>query len=198
MLQLVQTLAGMGIDQASIEPAGASVYLLYPLVPPQAGQHQPTGLSIAPQTVHPGVSGELQPTVGYCVSSLVRVSLHDSSRSGEVLDAIVSAGANFGINISFRVRDEGAARRAVLEAAGKDAQAKAQVLAAAVGKKIGDPLIVIGDTFLLGQGGGLMSREQTVQQGLVGPLAGVRLSTASVSPNELIFVARVQITYQLR
>jgi uncharacterized protein YggE len=55
------------------------------------------------------------------------------------------AGATIIGAFSFRVSDEAGARRAALEAAGRDAHAKAESLAAAAGKKVGDPLGITED-----------------------------------------------------
>jgi len=146
MLHVVQAFTAMGISQADIETTGLSVYPLYSSPYQQAGQPQPAGLGAYPQTGQGGIYGEVQPIVGYYVSSSVKVSLRDASRSGELLDAAIGAGANFCIGLSFRLRDESTVRRATLEAASKDAQAKAAVVGGAVGKRLGDPVTVAADT----------------------------------------------------
>jgi uncharacterized protein len=198
MLHVVQAFAAMGISQADIETTGLSVYPLYSSPYQQAGQPQPAGLGAYPQTGQGGIYGEVQPIVGYYVSSSVKVSLRDASRSGELLDAAIGAGANFCIGLSFRLRDESTVRRATLEAASKDAQAKAETVAAAVGKRLGDPVTVAADTFSPTRGGGLMGTGQPAPQGFLGaPLAGTNITPMAVSPGELTFGARVQILYQL-
>jgi uncharacterized protein YggE len=198
MLHVVQAFTAMGINQADIETTGLSVYPLYSSPYQQAGQPQPAGLGAYPQTGQGGIYGEVQPIVGYYVSSSVKVSLRDASRSGEFLDAAIGAGANFCIGLSFRLRDESAVHRATLEAASKDAQAKAEAVAAAVGKLLGDPVTVAADTFSPTRGGGLMGTGQPAPQGFFGaPLAGTNITPMAVSPGELTFGARVQIMYQL-
>ena len=61
------------------------------------------------------------------------------------LDAITRAGATVIGSFSLRVSDEPGARRAVLEAAGRDARAKAETLAQATGKQVGDPVSITED-----------------------------------------------------
>ena len=46
---------------------------------------------------------------------------------------------------SFKAPDEAHARRSALEAAGKDARAKAEVLAGAAGRKIGEAVAIAED-----------------------------------------------------
>jgi uncharacterized protein YggE len=54
------------------------------------------------------------------------------------MDAATKAGANIIGVFSWKASDEGHASRAALEAAGKDARAKAEALTAAAGKQIGE------------------------------------------------------------
>jgi uncharacterized protein len=99
MLHVVQALTAMGISQADIETMGLSVYPLYSSPYQQAGQPHPAGLGTYPQPGQGGIYGDVQPIVGYYVSSSVKVSLRDASRSGELLDAAIGAGANFCIGL---------------------------------------------------------------------------------------------------
>ena len=201
MLHIVQALTAMGISQTDIETTGLNVYPLYPPLHPQPGQLQPAGLSVYPQTWQSGAYGEMQPIVGYRASSSVKVSLRDANRGGEALDTAIAAGANFNIGVSFKIRDESTVRGVALQEAYKDAQAKADALAEAVGKKLGDPVGVTGEAFFPardgGRDGGLMGDGQLALQGSLGAVHGAPISTSPVSPDELTFVARVQVTYKL-
>ena len=58
------------------------------------------------------------------------------------MDAAVKGGAGILGAFALRVSDDSAARRAALEAAGRDARAKAETLASATGKQLGDPLAI--------------------------------------------------------
>jgi uncharacterized protein len=66
------------------------------------------------------------------------VNVREPGRAGEILDAATKAGATIAGGFSLKASDESQARRAALEAAGKDARAKAEALAAAAGKQIGE------------------------------------------------------------
>jgi hypothetical protein len=74
--------------------------------------------------------------------SLVRIAVRDAARAGEVLDAATRAGAGTAGAFQFRASDDASARRSTLEAAGKDARQKAEALAAAAGKKLGEPVSI--------------------------------------------------------
>jgi uncharacterized protein YggE len=62
-----------------------------------------------------------------------------------VADTLVKTGANLIGGLSFRAADEAGARKSALEAAGKDARSKAETLAAAAGRQVGDPLAISED-----------------------------------------------------
>lgn len=96
---------------------------------------------IPPLEASVGVQPDLQ--FGACHSrNVLRVNVREAARAGEILDAATRAGAILAGAFSFKASDEASARRATLEAAGKDARAKAETLAAAAGKQIGDPISI--------------------------------------------------------
>jgi len=76
----------------------------------------------------------------YQARSVIRVNVRESARVGEVADAVARAGAAIIGAFVFRAADEAQARRTALEAAGKDARARAEGLAIAAGKQLGDPV----------------------------------------------------------
>jgi hypothetical protein len=81
----------------------------------------------------------------YQVRNLLRVTVRETARVGEVVDALARAGASLAGGFSFRVADEAGARKAVLDEAARDARSKAETLAAAAGKHIGDPQTIVED-----------------------------------------------------
>ena len=81
----------------------------------------------------------------YTARNVLRVNVRQPARVGEVVDAATRAGATVASAFSFQVADEAGARRALLEAAGRDARAKAETLAAAAGKQVGDPIAITED-----------------------------------------------------
>jgi uncharacterized protein len=78
-----------------------------------------------------------QKLIGYRVSRQMQVKVRDLDRLGEVLDAVVAAGANEVFGAQMSAADPSAAEHAALEAAMAAARTKAEVLAAAAGVKLG-------------------------------------------------------------
>jgi len=136
--QVEQALAPLGVKPADLQTVSLNVFNLYSQ-PMQA-------LPAFPQIGQPAFA--LQPEVqfgSYQARRVVRVTTRDPARAGEIVDAAARAGATVAGAFSFKVTDEAAARRAALEAAGKDARAKAETLAAAAGKQLGDPVAISED-----------------------------------------------------
>ena len=141
--QVAQAVAGSGVQRGDLQTISMNVANVYTpaLAPPSYGLPQigPGGFpAFAAQPA-------LQPDVqfgGYHARSTLRVSVREAARAGEVADALVKAGANLIGGLSYRASDEAGARKSALEAAGKDARSKAETLAAATGKQVGDPLSI--------------------------------------------------------
>lgn len=74
--------------------------------------------------------------VGYTVHHQIRVKVKDLDNVGELMDLAVKNGANQISNVSFLVSDSLVFKKKALRAAVEDARAKAEVLAAALGKTI--------------------------------------------------------------
>jgi uncharacterized protein YggE len=92
--------------------------------------------------------GAIQPELqfgSYQVRNLLRVNVRETARVGEVVDALTKAGATLAGGFSFRVADEAAARKAALDEAARDARSKAEALASAAGKQVGDPQSIVED-----------------------------------------------------
>ena len=142
--QVAQALQALGVHAADLHTISQNVINLYSPVM----QALPAwGVQQIGQAGYPnfGASAGMQPDLqfGSCHSrNVVRVNVHEAARAGEILDAATRAGAIVAGAFSFKASDEASARRATLEAAGKDARAKAETLAAAAGKQIGDPISI--------------------------------------------------------
>ena len=114
--------------------------------PPSYGGMPQIGPGSFPQYSGPGPA--LQPDVqfgSYHARNTLRVNVREPARVGEIVDAITRAGAVVLGAFSFRVTDEANARRQALEAAARDARGKAETLAVAAGKQLGDPVSVSED-----------------------------------------------------
>lgn len=87
--------------------------------------------------------GEGQPRVrGYAASSTVTVRVRDLARLGAVVDAVTAAGANRLSGIAFEMAEPRAQLDASRQRAVADAAAKAELLAAAAGVRLGRVLSI--------------------------------------------------------
>lgn len=74
----------------------------------------------------------------YNVTNMLHVVIRDISKAGQALDAAIAAGANQSYGITFGSTQENEAYHKALTRAYEDAQKKAQTLAAAAGKTLGE------------------------------------------------------------
>jgi len=133
---------------------------------------------------------EGQPTETiYVVDNSVYVTIRDLDQIGDILNAVVEAGANAINSVQFDVEDKSEALSAARKAAVADAKTQAQELAAAAGVELG-PIQTI-NTF-----GGMPP--VPFVEGLGG---GARLAEAAsvpVSPGQLTLTVEVNIVYEIR
>ena len=94
-----------------------------------------SGYSLQPQYTY----RENQPPLikGYEARNTVSVTLGDLTKVGPVIDAATGAGANTIDNLSFTLRRDEPARDEALAAATREALRKAQVMAVALGGRVG-------------------------------------------------------------
>lgn len=145
--QIAQAASTLGVPHTDMQTVSLNVINVYaPLMQalPQYGVSQigqgGLGGFAPPQGLQPDVQfGTFQ------ARSVLRVNLRDATRAGEIADALVKAGATLASALSYHAADEAGARKATLEAAGKDARSKAETLAATAGKKLGEPLAISED-----------------------------------------------------
>ena len=115
-----------------VQPFAPRMPALPPYAPPQIG---PAGFGLQPDVQFGAYQAR-------CVQ---RVTVRDANRTGEILDTLVKAGATLVGGFSYHAADEASTRRATLEAAGRDARAKAEALASATGKEVGDAIAISED-----------------------------------------------------
>src|SRR5580658_4872472 len=145
-LQVIQTIAPAGVQPADVEAISMRVQNLYAPVTQALPPYGLPQIGYAGFPYAPGPSA--QPDVqfsSYVASKTLRVNVRDLARVGDVADAATRAGATVLGAFRLRATDEPGARRAALEAAGKDARLKAEVLAAASGRQVGDPIAISED-----------------------------------------------------
>jgi len=146
--QVAQAIAGLGVQPTDVQPISQNVYNLYSPILPGLPAYGPPQIGQGGFTPFGTPGGALQPDVqfgSYYVRHTLRVNVREPNRVGEVVDSAARAGAAIVGGFSFKSSDEASARRAALEAAGKDARAKAETLAAAAGKQVGDAISISED-----------------------------------------------------
>ena len=120
----------------------------------------------------------------YAASNSVYVAFDDLDNAGRYIDLVFSAGANTFEGISFSARDTQKEQRRALELAVEDARAKAGVLAAAAGMKLGRVLAIREGSYGGGStiANGLYAKAESAAWDAVTPVMADKLQvTASVS-----------------
>lgn len=102
---------------------------------------QTRNVSLNPQFARSN-DGSIPRTIGYLATLDMSVHVRDFDRLGEILDAVVSDGANRMNGLSFGVKERDALETEARAAAVQDAQSRAQTLAVAAGVKLGDVLSI--------------------------------------------------------
>lgn len=136
-------------------------------------------------------SGETEKIVGYSINHMLSVHTGETDKIGTYIDAAFAAGANAFESINFTVKDDSKAREQALELAVSDAQHKAEIIAAAAGKTLGD-IEIISEGSVGNYYNDSMSSKVAFEMAEADAAAGttVRASQVCVSAN-------VQITYTL-
>ena len=148
---------------------------------------QTTNFSIYPQQQY---DNEGKPTgaILYVVDNTVYVTVRDLDKIGDLLDAVVEAGANSISGIQFDVADKTAALSAARKAAVANAQAVAEEMVQAAGVTLGEV-----QTMSI-YGGGYPAPAYDFGGGVQ------KLEAASVpiSPGQMILTVEVSIVYEMR
>jgi len=148
-----------------------------------------TNFSIYPYQNY-GMDGMPTGTI-YAVDNTVYVTVRDLAQLGELLDAVVQAGANTINSITFDVSDRSAALSEARTAAVENAVAIAEELADAAGVELGDVINIsfydaipypVYDTFAGKGGGGGAPMEAAVP----------------VNPGQMSLTVTVSITYEIK
>jgi uncharacterized protein YggE len=179
-VQITQAVAAFGVQRGDVQSVSLNVINLY----------APFAAALPPFAQVPQLGPGTFQDIGfgsYQVRNLLRVSVRETARVGEVVDALTKAGATLAGGFSFRVGDEAGARKAALDEAARDARSKAETLAAAAGKQVGDPQAISED--VVASNGVLAAmRAQS-------PFA---FGTASNAAGELEYYARVTASFRFQ
>lgn len=126
--------------------------------------------------------------VGYRVTNAVQVTARDIHKLGEMLDAVVGAGANQVTGISFRVEKCEQLLDQARKLAMADAKRKAELLAGEAG-------VVLGPARQISEAGSSPSRPMIL--GAAAPQAMMARSAPSVAPGEQDLAVSVQVSYAI-
>jgi uncharacterized protein YggE len=183
--QVAQALTPLGIQPADLQTISLNVHTLYAPVIPALQQHG--GLQQLMPGTFAGVTADVQSAM-YHARNVLRVNLRDTRRLGEAVDTAARADASVLGGLSLRAGDESGARRAALDAAAKDARNKAETLAAATGKQIGEPVVINEDVVV---SNGAYTALRSIMPFAFGP-------GAPPIAGELEYYARVSATFRFQ
>ncbi|MGB9887777.1 MAG: SIMPL domain-containing protein [Moorellales bacterium] len=165
--QVIKGLLAQGIDRKDIQTVNYGVYPEYDYRPEKEGQ---------PPKI-----------TGYRVINTLRVRVRNLEQAGLIIDRAVGDGANQVQSLQFVLSDTAAVQSEALARAVADARHKAEALARAVGRSLGEVLSV--------QEGGT-SVPQPIYRAL--DLGGAGQAATPVEPGQLSFAASVQVVFALK
>lgn len=145
---------------------------------------QTSGLNVHPRYTRPK-DGSAAKVMGYTVSNQLTIRARDLSTLGDVLDSLVTLGANQIHGLSFHVSNEEELKDEARTKAIANAKRRAELFAAAAGAKVGKVLYI---------------SENTVHAGGPRPVLARRAMAAESVPIEAgsqSLEARVSVTWQL-
>ncbi|HEX5765342.1 MAG TPA: SIMPL domain-containing protein [Woeseiaceae bacterium] len=124
---------------------------------------------------------------GYHVSNVVTVKIDDVDKLGDVLGAVVNAGANSIHGIQFGVKDTKALEQQAREAAMADARARAESLARLAGVQLGE-VLSISTSYGGGPPRPMMSRSYDMAEA----------AAPSISPGQQSLSVQIHATFAIR
>lgn len=155
---------------------------------------QTSNLSVQPRYSQPvpGVQqrGEFVPRIiGYNVSNNVQITSRDLAKLGELLDAVVSSGANQMNGISFRIEKSEALMDQARKLAVADARRKAELLAGEAG-------VVLGKPIQISESSDAIPMPYPMMRGEMAMMAAA--PSVPISSGELDLSVSVQVVYELK
>jgi uncharacterized protein YggE len=165
MEEILAALTAAGIDEKDIQTMNYSIQL-----------------DRYPETLPRVESSSDEPAPVYRVSNMVTVTVRDLESVGDVLDAVIEAGANNIWGISFTLDDPTAAQSEARSNAIEDAQARAEALADLSGVALG-PVMSISEVV----GATPVPMAAMAERAVAG--------AGPISPGELEISYQVQVSY---
>lgn len=155
-------LDSLGIARANIQTSGVGLY------PVQQAPAQPGGEGVI---------------TGYRATNQLTVLITDLGKVGQVLDAVVSAGANQVGGVRFGLKDDTAVQRQAMQEAIQRARPQADATAAGLGLKTGQVLAIREDS--------------SASPAMPAAQAAIGKGGVPIEPGQLTARARVQVTFAL-
>lgn len=153
------------------------------------GDVQTAGYNLWVETLYDPERGVPTGGVVYHLSHHVQVTLRDLDQVGELLAAVVEAGANAISGVSFTVEDPDALVEQARQQALEDAAARAKQMADGLGIAVGKPTLVMETS------GGY---PLPIERGVGGGGAMAEAAAPSISPGVFSVSVSVQIAYEIR
>jgi len=151
-----------------------------------------TGYNLWVETIYDPEKGMPTGEVVYHVSHYVQATLRDLSRVGDLLAAVVEAGANTISGVSFSVEDTDALIKQARQQALENARAQAEAMAGPLDISLGKPVLVAETS-----GGYPVPVRAAVEMG-VGGGGGMEVAAPSISPGTFSVSVSVQVVYEIR
>jgi hypothetical protein len=165
MASIAAALEEAGVDEKDIQTSHYSIY------------YEQEPMPVMPE------GSALENRGGYRVSNMVRVTVHDVDKAGDVLDAVVQAGANQVSGVNFTVSDESTWQSEARAKAMADARSRAQELADLAQVELGQVLSV----------------SEVIGSSLVPMMAAERgLGGGGIAPGELELGTQIQVTFAIQ
>ena len=167
MEAIVVALKEMGVTDEEIQTSHYSIYY-------EREPYYPVAREEGPQEAE-GV---------YRVSNMLRVTIKEIEQVGQILDAVVEAGANQMYGVSFTISDDESWQSDAREKAMADARVRAEDLAGLAGVKLGEVLSV---SEVIGSAPIVVEREMAAAYGGGG-----------IAPGELEISLQIQVTFAIQ
>lgn len=130
---------------------------------------------------------------GYVVSNQIEVRVDDIAAVTAVIDDSITAGANVIHGVRWDVKDRASLEREALQRAYADARARAEVIAAASGRKLG--AVFAAQESRPGQ---VSPRMYSANAGVAGMAEAVRVTDMPISPGQIDIRSTVTVSWILQ
>lgn len=171
-----QAMADVSAEQARVLEALAAQQI-------DPAQIQTSGLNLSPMVDYQKGNGST--ITGYSARNMVTVRVTDVAKLGEVLDAVVAAGANEINGISYQRQDDRAAQDEARGHAVAEARHRAEIMADAAGLTLG-PVLTMRET------GGFTPPQPMMTRGMA-----MADTSVPVEPGEVAVAAMVEVEFAL-